>query len=168
MSKPPLHPGLAACLLGLWCAGCSGTPWGEQLAERLSEPDDPVAETGVPNAAAATTPAEEPLTEPDPPSEPEAPEEDDPEAGISPSPPNPAAPAPAADTPVGSPNTARTPITSPQPLNPTPYRLRLRLPAADPAAPAEAVTRALRAAGILFEVEAIERLPTAAPVDPSP
>jgi hypothetical protein len=42
---------------------------------------------------------------------------------------------------------------------PVPYRLTLRLSAADPAAPAEAVTRALRAAGLAFEVEVIERIP---------
>ncbi|MEB3167666.1 MAG: hypothetical protein VKK97_02940 [Synechococcaceae cyanobacterium] len=52
------------------------------------------------------------------------------------------------------------------PSNPVPYRVTLRLPRADPAAPAEVVTRALRAAGVPFEVETIERMqPAAAPVD---
>jgi hypothetical protein len=52
---------------------------------------------------------------------------------------------------------------------PAPYRLTLRLPAADPAAPAEAVTQALRAAGLAFEVEMIERVPSpAAPAEPAP
>ncbi|WP_411876094.1 hypothetical protein [Vulcanococcus limneticus] len=32
------------------------------------------------------------------------------------------------------------------------------MPGADPSAPAEAVTRALRAAGVSFEVETIERI----------
>jgi hypothetical protein len=46
------------------------------------------------------------------------------------------------------------------PSNPAPYRVTLRLPGADPAAPAEVVTRALRAAGVAFEVETIERMPS--------
>lgn len=41
---------------------------------------------------------------------------------------------------------------------PMPYRVVLRLPATDPAAPAEALTRALRAANLPFEVETIERV----------
>jgi hypothetical protein len=44
-----------------------------------------------------------------------------------------------------------------------PYRITLKLPRADPAAPAESVTQALRAAGLRFEVEMIERVqPTSA------
>ena len=39
-----------------------------------------------------------------------------------------------------------------------PYRVTLKLPGADPSAPAEVVTRALRAAGVPFEVETIERI----------
>jgi hypothetical protein len=39
-----------------------------------------------------------------------------------------------------------------------PYRITLKLPLADPAAPAESVTQALRAAGLRFEVEMIERV----------
>ena len=40
-----------------------------------------------------------------------------------------------------------------------PYRIMIRLSAADPAAPAEGVTEALRRAGIGFEVETIEKVP---------
>ena len=43
-------------------------------------------------------------------------------------------------------------------LQPVPYRITLKLPLADPAAPAESVTQALRAAGLRFEVEMIERV----------
>ena len=43
-------------------------------------------------------------------------------------------------------------------LNPQPYRITIKLSKADPAAPAEAVTKALRMAGVSFEVEMIERL----------
>ena len=64
---------------------------------------------------------------------------------------------------------AGTPASA-QPLSPTemplpsstrqlkPYRITIRLSAADPAAPAEAVTQALRKAQIPFSVERIERI----------
>ena len=42
-------------------------------------------------------------------------------------------------------------------FNPQPYRIILRLSGANPAAPAETVTEALRQAGVQFEVEKIER-----------
>ncbi|MFN7677480.1 MAG: hypothetical protein ACK5QW_02650, partial [Cyanobacteriota bacterium] len=54
------------------------------------------------------------------------------------------------------------------PSAPTPYRVTLRLPEADPSAPAEAVTQALRAAGIPFEVETIEKMKPAVPTTPEP
>lgn len=149
--KPPAHLGLLVWLLGLLCVGCSGTPFGEQLTERLSEPGDPVEETAAPNSAAVNTPTGEPLTE-------QPPESGDPVEEEEASPSNPTA----TPTAMGDPPTP----DPPPPVNPTPYRLLLRLPAADPAAPAEAVTQALRAAGILFEVETIERLPNG-PTSPS-
>jgi hypothetical protein len=60
----------------------------------------------------------------------------------------------------------------PPPANPAPYRVTIRLPQADPSAPAEVVTEALRAAGVPFEVETIERMgvattPAVPPVVPS-
>ena len=42
-------------------------------------------------------------------------------------------------------------------FNPQPYRIILKLSRANPSAPAETVTNALRKAGIQFEVEKIER-----------
>ena len=42
---------------------------------------------------------------------------------------------------------------------PAPYRVTIKLPAADRSAPAEVLTQALRAAGLAFEVETIERVP---------
>ncbi len=42
-------------------------------------------------------------------------------------------------------------------FNPKPYRIILRLSGANPSAPAETVTEALRKAGVQFEVEKIER-----------
>ena len=42
-------------------------------------------------------------------------------------------------------------------FKPQPYRIILKLSGANPSAPAETVTRALRKAGVQFEVEKIER-----------
>jgi len=186
MITPPARIGLVVGLLGFWCVGCSGNPFGEQLAERLSEPDDPVAEAAVDNAATGEIPAGEPLTE-QPPEEPDDPVAETsppnlppipPVMGDPPTPDSAPSPSPNAPTPDVLPLQEASPAqstTTIQPLNPTPYRLLLLLPAADPAAPAEAVTQALRAAGILFEVETIERLPDQptspaphTPMDPSP
>ncbi len=44
------------------------------------------------------------------------------------------------------------------PFNPSPYRITIKLSEANPSAPAEGVTKALRNAGISFEVERIERV----------
>ena len=52
-----------------------------------------------------------------------------------------------------------------------PYRITIRLSSADPAAPAEGVTEALRKAGIGFEVETIEKISTpqsSVPMDQQP
>ena len=51
------------------------------------------------------------------------------------------------------------PDPRPVPERARPYRIIIRLSAADPAAPAEGVTDALRRAGIGFEVETIEKVP---------
>ena len=72
--------------------------------------------------------------------------------------PEPAPPAePAADA-TAEPEPKAEPEQAAEPRDPQPYRVILRLPSADPSAPAEAVTKALRAAGLPFEVETIERL----------
>ncbi len=100
----------------------------------------------------------------------------------------PAAPSPAPATPAGPPASAApavpaapaaptkpdgeaTPTAKPAgATSPAPYRVTIRLPQADPSAPAEVVTRALRAAGVPFEVETIERMPvtgTSSPAAPA-
>ena len=43
-------------------------------------------------------------------------------------------------------------------FTPQPYRITIKLSAANPSAPAETVTKALRTAGVSFEVEMIERI----------
>ncbi len=42
-------------------------------------------------------------------------------------------------------------------FTPKPYRIIIRVPSVNPSAPAETVTSALRNAGVIFEVEKIER-----------
>ena len=52
-------------------------------------------------------------------------------------------------------------------FNPQPYRIILKLSGANPSAPAETVTAALRKAGIQFEVEKIERFDEKSLIDDS-
>lgn len=133
---------LAAALTGVLLGGCSGTPLGEQLSRSFSAPT-PAAAEGEPAAGpdATTTPAA-------PGAPTAAPAGATPPAGTQ---------APSATQPQGKPGEAppRAPV-----LSPAPYRITLKLAGADPAAPAEALTEALRAAGVPFEVEMIERMPS--------
>jgi hypothetical protein len=137
-----------ALALALPLVACSGTPLGEQLSDSFSEPS-----AGEVAPADGASPAEPPPTAAAPDNAPAR------------------SPAQPADAP-----TAGSAAPRPAALAPAPYRLVLRLPAADPAAPAEAVTEALRAAGVSFEVETIERVPAAnspgelapSPVTPAP
>ena len=124
-------------LLPLLLVGCSSTPLGQQLGASFDAP--PPAE---PKPAAKLEPAIKPI----PPQQPKA---EEPKAD-----PEPAAEA----TPAAEPEPMAEPEQAAEPRDPQPYRVILRLPSADPSAPAEAVTKALRAAGLPFEVETIERL----------
>ena len=124
-------------LLPLLLVGCSSTPLGQQLGASFDAP--PAAE---PKPAAKLEPAIKPV----PPQQPKA---EEPKAD-----PEPAAEA----TPAAEPEPKAEPEQAAEPRDPQPYRVILRLPSADPSAPAEAVTKALRAAGLPFEVETIERL----------
>ena len=124
-------------LLPLLLVGCSSTPLGQQLGASFDAP--PPAE---PTPAAKLEPAIKPV----PPQQPKA---EEPKAE-----PEPAAEA----TPAPEPEPKAEPEQAAEPRDPQPYRVILRLPSADPSAPAEAVTKALRAAGLPFEVETIERL----------
>jgi len=108
--------------------GCSNTPIGEQLGNSFGPSPD------LPKAKSQ-----------------------------SPSLPKPALPKPTLPPPKPElPKPEAKPLEVQKPLTPSaapvPYRVVLRLPATDPAAPAEALTRALRAANLPFEVETIERV----------
>lgn len=142
---------------------CSGTTFGERLADSFDSPGAPAAaeETAsskveqeansavkeperaedqpVKNKATAAKTAEKQTSEAKT-SEPEDEETDPSEA----------------KTPQEKTNVQPNPI----PAEPRPYRITIRLAAADPAAPAESVTDALRRAGIGFEVETIEKIPS--------
>ena len=69
---------------------------------------------------------------------------------------NPIASDPTPSDPTPSDPTPSDPPSSNQPQEP--YRITIRLSGADPAAPAEAVTRVLRNADVSFAVERIERI----------
>lgn len=120
-------------LLASALAGCQGTPLGDQLSRSFSDP--------LP-ATPASPPAAAPATQA-----------------------KPAAPAPAAKTeavtaaPKPAPKPEPAPAAPRRSAPPAPYRVTIKLPAADPSAPAEVLTQALRAAGLAFEVETIERVP---------
>ena len=125
-------------LLGAALAGCSNTPVGRQLGESFGAAAPVAAE---PAPSVVTAPEPESKAEPDPKPEPEP-------VQISQA-------TPQAQQEEAKP--AAQVAAWPQ-LEPLPYRLVLKLPAVDPSAPAEAVTQALRAAGLPFEVETIERI----------
>lgn len=145
MRRPPL-PIVAGGALLLLLAGCSGTPFGDQLARSFpgggTPPATPAPGAGSGSPPAATRPADR-----------VAPAVPDPPDPIQPSQANP--PERPAQAPKPRPALASANSDT---LRPAPYRVTLRLPAADPSAPAEVMTEALRAAGVRFEVEMIERV----------
>ncbi|MCT0217008.1 hypothetical protein KQ298_11840 [Synechococcus sp. CS-1330] len=141
---------LGSLLCALALAGCSGTPFGDQLARSFSAPPAQPAQpvSPAPNPATAT-PASKAAS--------------------------PTAASPTAASPKkAEPKPVQAKPAAVNPSKPAPYRITIQLPSADPSAPAEAVTEALRAAGVSFEVEMIERVgaaatPSAAPtVTPAP
>jgi hypothetical protein len=166
----PLAP-LGAWPLVLALSACAGTPWGDRLSGSFPSPEaPPPASPSQPREAPAPKLNPPPAAVAGPPARPAAPSSD---------PKGPAAPKVPVTSP--APKIAPATTTSPAPKPPappvpppsaSPYRVILRLPRADPSAPAEAVTRALRTAGIPFEVETIERVqasalvPTVRPAPP--
>ena len=119
---------------------CAGSPVAEELQRSFDAPELTVAKT-------AETVPDQPVLDQDPADRPQEVEggdtvEDDGVSDVVPD-----------VNPIGEPE----PMTkSLQP--PAPYRITIRLAGADPAAPAEAVTRALRQSDVVFSVERIERI----------
>ncbi len=135
--------GLAGVLL---LGGCSGTPFGDQLSRSFSSPPGAGAPAGRATA-----------TKPDPALGPDAAKTTDlaKTADLAKTS-DPAKLAKVAASTAKAPEAK--PLPAPVTLAPAPYRVTIKLPAADPSAPAEVVTKALRAAGVSFEVETIERV----------
>ena len=142
---------LPLALLGL--AGCSGTRFGDQLSRSFSQPPAEPQAASRPGSSTTTAGASPPGLSGKPAA---------PAAGTTPGKP----PAAAADA--QPPTPPRKPLAPAAPLTPAPYRVTIKLPAADPSSPAEAVTDALRAAGVAFEVETIERVPAEAEAPVAP
>ena len=125
---------------------CAGTPVAEQLERSFAVPEARPAQAAEPMPAVKTSPTV-----------------------VSPSVASPTAERPSTPEgePVSLPEVTDAPEPDPPPkprkvssqrLPQAPYRITIRLAGADPAAPAEAVTRALREADIGFAVERIERV----------
>ena len=126
--------------LGLLQA-CAGTPVAEQLERSFAVPEERPAQPAAPISASETSPmVASPRVD--------RPEEPAPEAASVPE---------AVDPPEPVLEKKQQPATA-QRLPQAPYRITIRLAGADPAAPAEAVTRALREADVGFAVERIERV----------
>ena len=123
---------------------CAGTPVAEQLERSFAVPEERPAQPAAPIPASETSPIQ---TTPaaDRPAEPA------PKAASR------SEPQDAEESEESVPEEKQRPATA-QRLPQAPYRITIRLAGADPAAPAEAVTRALREADVGFAVERIERV----------
>ena len=137
-----LRPALLMLPLALLSlAGCSGTRFGDQLSRSFSG-----AATSPQTPALGNKPdGEKPQTKPG-----------QAKPGQAKTPPS---PSPQARSPV----VEAKPVRLPPPPAPADYRVTIKLPSVDPSAPAEALTKALRSAGLSFEVETIERVRPGAP-----
>ena len=130
---------------------CAGTPVAEQLERSFVVPEDRPTQVAPVQASETVPTGDRPAGS--------APEVASPAGSSVPTPtPTPTA---AGTDPQDSQDplpefTPRPAAAQPQPQ--APYRITIRLAGADPAAPAEAVTRALREADVGFAVERIERV----------
>jgi hypothetical protein len=167
---------IASLSFALGLSGCAGTPWGETLSGSFPTPPGPGPQEPEP---APTT-----MAGPNSPLPPSAAGATPPTGGASVSGPSSqgstAAGSPgivSSASPSAAPGSKKPPgpavkpvatqaKPTPLPTAPSPYRVTIRLPQADPSAPAEGVTQALRSAGIPFEVETIERVKGAAASQP--
>ena len=164
---PPAAPLLAgarrgfvlALVLGPLLVGCANNPIARQLAASF---DTPAPTPAIPPAAGSPTGGTSPAAN----GQAGAPALVPPSGNAATTNPSPVSPAnpnqkgtstagPGAKPDAPAKPRAATPTPAPAAA---PYRVTLTLPGADPSAPAEVVTRALRAAGVPFEVETIERI----------
>ena len=145
--------------------GCAGSPLAEQF-ERSFDPEvaGVPSSSSSPEAREVDTPSDQlKAKNPTPAKDNEAVAEENVQARQ---------PDPMPDKPVKVPEQTKDPgpevVSAPTPRPSLPYRVTIRLSGADPSAPAEAVTRALRDASVAFSVERIEAVdaPTAPGEDP--
>ena len=126
---------------------CAGSPVAEELQRSFESPELAATE------AEAPIPEQPPVVDPAPINRSQVVDEE-------------AATKPDTDTDTDADNDTDTDVDGidvQQPISkslqpPAPYRITIRLAGADPAAPAEAVTRALRQSEVVFSVERIERI----------
>ena len=122
---------------------CAGTPLAEQLERSFATPDDRVQPPST--SPVPSQPEKTPVSTSAPRAEPMAESE-----------------LVAKTEPELSPKTeplTKVQVAPARPRQPlAPYRITIRLAGADPSAPAEAVTRALRTSAVDFMVERIERV----------
>ena len=163
--------------------GCAGSPVGEQLERSFDSPSTPVSESEEagekPESVAVPQPSIKPVLSTDAVDVPKAdvpkvdvPEVDVPEVDVPEVDDAEVTESKPADPPVKTSLSVEDNASTPESAGtseqaPQPYRITIRLSAADPAAPAEAVTRALRGSDVRFAVERIERIESAI-VSPSP
>ena len=152
-----LLPGVLLALMLL--QACDGTPFGQRLSDSFDGPSaQPSSEDAPQSVQVKAEPVEEAPVEKGPvkndPVKVEAVKAKTGETTTNPQPSTPEDVETKADLPRAM--TRRT----------LPYRITIRLSSADPAAPAEGVTDALRKAGIGFEVETIEKISTAQSAKP--
>ena len=165
--------------------GCAGNPVAQQLERSFDEPAAPASTPPAPATPAPATPATQtpktatPKTEtsttetPQPPTSAAEPARDggesadatiDPEQRDQPKGDTPDKDQPEGDKAGNGKEDSADPADDqakdlpPSGLPQEPYRITIRLPGADPASPSDAVTRALRQAGVPFAVERIERI----------
>lgn len=158
--RPPLRPlcPWLALLTATALTGCSGTRFGDQLARSFSAPP---AAPATQASSGTSTEASKPAQQPARPSGAATPSGTAPGSTASPA-------AQATKAPAAGAVARPVPRPAAPPSAPAPYRVTIRLPAADPSAPAEQVTEVLRAAGVPFEVETIERIGSSAGSATSP
>ena len=152
-----LLPGVLLALMLL--QACDGTPFGQRLSDSFDDPtSQPAAEDAPRPVQAKAEPVKAELEKADPVADSE---KEDPDTADILNSKDVDRKAVDRKAVVAEANPPRA--TSGRTL---PYRITIRLSSADPAAPAEGVTEALRKAGIGFEVETIEKISTAQPAAP--
>jgi hypothetical protein len=142
--------------------GCAGTPLAERL-ERSFGSVDTVVET-QPARSDDTTPTGSKIKDSASPAA-DGSDLNNPDGVLKKGPATTKAPEPSVELETSAPSpSSQSPSNPPKPKSPPsnqpqePYRITIRLSGADPAAPAEAVTRVLRNADVRFAVERIERI----------